>query len=191
MFCLCIQHRPSLVLAPECRPRAGAAEKRIDELIRRFCSEIEHTDALFRSLEKQGALRGMLEHSLPRSAASSGSFHFLPLRDQCSHVSEQLFTFGFSASLPLAFLLMLPALAVHHSRIIPVAKVKVKRGKRDSSVRSGLSSFLVPPPTIRPENGQVLSIVPPELGDLGTEDGDDDVRPLSRHEIGVAMKLHT
>ena len=54
---------------------AGAAEKRIDELIRKYCSEVERSDPLFHALEMEGSLRGMMEHVAPTSASSSGMAH--------------------------------------------------------------------------------------------------------------------
>ncbi len=50
----------------------GSAEKRIDEMVRRFCSEIDPLDPLYVVLEREGALRGMQEHAAPANPGHSG-----------------------------------------------------------------------------------------------------------------------
>lgn len=116
----------------------GAAEMRIDELIRRFCQEVDPTEPLFVSLEREGALRGMLEHSVPSSASSS----------------------------------------------VTKAKDRRKSGRRNAGKSLGVATMLH---TGLRSSPVPVAIVPPEIADGATDEFDDDLRPLSRHEL---QKLH-
>ena len=75
--------------------------------------------------------------------------------------------------------------------VIAVAKAKSKKGKRDSSIKNSLTLASVRTPSRRSVVGvpTSLTVVPPEVGDAGSEDGDDDIRPLSRHELEVHRKV--
>lgn len=166
---------------------------RIDELIRRFCQEVDASEPLFVSLEREGALRGMLEHSVPSSASSSGaclrSMVIIP-RCRLLHLALPLVCPPRRRAAPLrGACLRVPKRSARVCRrgdLCAVTKAKDRRKsvRRNASKSTGAAAMVH---TGLRSSPMPVAIVPPEIADGATDEFDDDLRPLSRHEL---QKLH-